>query len=148
MAPKKAGKTAWTIGYEGRSVEEVLDALAAAKVEVLVDVRERPQSRKPGFSGRALAASLGKRGIAYLHLKELGTPPEVRRAYKADGDFERLKRGYTAHLKGQGKALARAGEVLGQRPAALFCFERDAQACHRSVLCTRLKDGGFRFKHL
>lgn len=38
----------YTVGYEGRSVDEFVSVLTSAGVEVLVDVRERALSRKKG----------------------------------------------------------------------------------------------------
>ena len=51
------------VGYEGRSVDELADALVEAGVSVLVDVREDAISRKRGLSKRALAEKLESRGI-------------------------------------------------------------------------------------
>ena len=47
-----------TIGYEGCTIAGVLAELRAARVGLLIDVRAVPQSRKPGFSKRQLAAGL------------------------------------------------------------------------------------------
>ena len=46
-----------TIGYEGAALEDFLATLAAARVTTLLDIREAPVSRRPGFSKRALAAA-------------------------------------------------------------------------------------------
>ena len=51
-----------SVGYEGRSVDELADALVEAGVSVLVDVRENAISRKRGLSKRALAEKLESRG--------------------------------------------------------------------------------------
>src|SRR5690242_1800847 len=53
-----------TIGYEGCTIDQVLAELKAAGVELLIDVRAVPMSRKPGFSKRQLAAGLDEQGIA------------------------------------------------------------------------------------
>ena len=63
-----------TIGYEQTPAAAVLDELARARVDLLVDVRAIASSRRPGFSKRQLAAGLDERGIKYLHLRGLGTP--------------------------------------------------------------------------
>lgn len=44
-----------TVGYEGRTAEELVVTLAEADVDVLVDIRLTPLSRKPGLSKRQLA---------------------------------------------------------------------------------------------
>lgn len=74
------GPRLYTIGYEKARLADVIAALAAARVAVLIDVRDRPISRRPGFSKRQLAASVEEAGIRYLHFQALGTPPEGRLA--------------------------------------------------------------------
>ncbi|HEY0293546.1 MAG TPA: DUF488 family protein, partial [Hansschlegelia sp.] len=53
----------FTIGYEGATPNALADALATAGVETLVDVRAVANSRRPGFSKRALAAGVDERGV-------------------------------------------------------------------------------------
>jgi hypothetical protein len=83
----------FTIGYEQATSPAVLDELARAKVELLVDVRAVAASRRPGFSKRQLAAGLDERGIGYLHLQGLGTPKEGRLAARS-GDAKTMLRIY------------------------------------------------------
>ena len=70
----------FTIGYEGTTVPELIAALKSRGVSQVIDVRALPLSRRPGFSKSPLKAALEEAGIAYVHLKALGTPAE---AYKA-----------------------------------------------------------------
>lgn len=63
----------YTIGYEGASLNDFLTTLVISDVARVIDIREVPISRKRGFSKRALADALAARGIAYVHLKQLGT---------------------------------------------------------------------------
>ena len=62
------------IGYEGLSVDQLVARLQADGIEVLVDVRMTPLSRKPGFSKRALSEALSAAGIRYVHDRRLGNP--------------------------------------------------------------------------
>src|SRR4051812_10001534 len=82
-AASKARKTLYTIGYEGASVPSVINALKAAGAHTLIDVRDLPRSRRAGFSKGTLKASLEEAGLAYVHLKGLGTPAEGREANRA-----------------------------------------------------------------
>src|SRR5580765_7843373 len=75
-----SGKPLYTIGYEKARLTDVVATLAAAGVATLIDVRDRPISRRPGFSKRQLAAALDEAGIRYVGLTALGTPPEGREA--------------------------------------------------------------------
>ena len=124
----------FTIGYEQSRPLSVLSALKKAKVQVLVDTRAVAASRKPGFSKRALAASLDEFGIAYLHLQKLGTPADGRAAARA-GRMDALWRIYDKHLTTH-DAIEAMDELLaivtsGKR-VCLLCFERDPAHCHRS----------------
>ncbi len=125
----------FTIGYEGSTQEELIETLREADVKRLIDVRAVPNSRKPGFSKNALAASLAEAGIDYVHLKALGTPPAGRQAARA-GRFADMEEIYAAQLEtpeaaAQGRQLV---ELATEMPSALLCFERDPSHCHRSLL--------------
>jgi uncharacterized protein (DUF488 family) len=65
--------TLYTIGYEETSAESFLKKLESAGVKMVLDVRELPQSRVPGFSKNKLAEKLHRHGIEYLHIRELGS---------------------------------------------------------------------------
>ena len=135
--------TLFTIGYEHATSDAVLGELQRAKVDLLIDVRAVAASRRPGFSKRQLAAGLDERGIAYLHLRALGTPKEGRLAARA-GHLGDLFRIYEAHL-----ATPPAREQLDElvsliRPGShvcLMCYERDVHHCHRrrvaELVCER-----------
>jgi len=58
-----SGKSLFTIGYEKARLVDVVAALQEAAVRTLIDVRDRPISRRPGFSKRQLAAGLDEAGI-------------------------------------------------------------------------------------
>jgi uncharacterized protein (DUF488 family) len=129
----------FTIGYEGATQAEVIAALKAAGVEMLADVRAAPLSRRPGFSKNILAAGLREEGIDYVGLKALGTPAEGREAARK-GNVARLREVYAGQLD-LPEAIVQAEQLRDlarQRPTALLCFERDASACHRSLLLEML----------
>jgi uncharacterized protein (DUF488 family) len=126
-------KKFFTIGYEQTPSKAVLDELEAAGVKLLVDVRAIASSRRPGFSKSQLAAGLDERGIAYLHLRGLGTPKSGREAARS-GNFGVLHKIYAAHLK-----TSQAKEELDELsslvkkagPVCILCYERDHSHCHR-----------------
>jgi uncharacterized protein (DUF488 family) len=133
----------FTIGYEKASIAAVLDELAQAGVKLLVDTRAVAASRRAGFSKRQLAAALDERGIAYVHLRGLGTPTEGREAARK-GRRDELFRIYEAHLK-TAQARQELDEltalVEGNKPVCLLCYERDVDHCHRrriaELVCQR-----------
>src|SRR5258705_13848107 len=98
--------TVFTIGYEGMNIREFLLMLSEHHIEAVVDVRELPLSRKPGFSKTALAKSLNLAGLEYVHMVELGCPKLVRDRYRADSDWRHYTEGFLKHLKKQEDAIA------------------------------------------
>src|ERR1044071_4254750 len=102
----------FTAGYEGLALSDFLKQLNAASVEVLFDVRYRPQSRKPGFSKNKLAAACKRVGIRYVHDAKLGTPPDQMAAMKAAGEYTpRIFKRYRTFLLKQTHSLKQAVEV-------------------------------------
>jgi uncharacterized protein (DUF488 family) len=143
MKKSKISPPLFTIGYEQAKSNAVLGELAAAKIELLVDVRAVAASRRPGFSKRQLAAGLDEHGISYLHLRGLGTPKEGREAARS-GKLKEFRRIFETHLK-----TAQAKEELDElativnsgRRVCLLCYERDVAHCHRrrvaELVCER-----------
>ena len=87
----------WTIGYERLLPEALVAELRAAGVRRVLDVRFRPQSRRPGMSKTRLGALLGEHGIAYETRRGLGTPPDLRFLYRA-GRLAEATDGFRRHL--------------------------------------------------
>src|ERR1700744_4875590 len=144
-------KKLFTIGYEQTPAKAVLDELVEAGVKLLVDVRAVAASRRPGFFKSQLAAGLDERGIAYLHLRGLGTPKEGREAARS-GKYDVLENIYTKHLK---TAQAReeldelAALVKTSGPVCILCYERDHQHCHRRWIAEIIEDrNGVRIDNL
>jgi uncharacterized protein (DUF488 family) len=127
--------TIFTIGYEQATQYAVVAALLEAGVEVLVDVRYLPLSRRPGFSKNSLKAAVEEAGIAYRHFRDLGTPAEGRAAARR-GDHAALERVYSGQLE-LPAALMQMAELRAlaeERPVCLLCYERNAAECHRALL--------------
>ncbi|MFW0786181.1 DUF488 domain-containing protein [Gordonia sp. CPCC 206044] len=127
-----------SVGYEGRSASDLITQLVAADVQVLVDVRLTPLSRKPGLSKTKLSAALDAVGIDYIHHRALGNPKDNRVGFRA-GDPHSIDR-YRAVLDGDaaGEALAHVVELLDDGAVALLCFEHDHSQCHRHLVVDRL----------
>ncbi len=140
----------FTIGYEKASQAEVLAALKRAGVATLVDVRDLPLSRRAGFSKRQLAASVEEAGMAYVHLKGLGTPKEGRVANK-QRDWPKFWSIVDRQLATPAAELdlLRAADIARGAPACLLCFEADHRICHRVRVGEILeRRGGFAVHHL
>ena len=125
----------FTIGYEGATQVEFLDALKVAGVERVIDVRAVPNSRRPGFSKTPLRNALAEVGIDYVHLRALGTPADGRAAARA-GRHAELERIYAGQLE-LPEAMVQSAQMLelaAEKPSALLCYERDPACCHRTLL--------------
>jgi uncharacterized protein (DUF488 family) len=133
--------TIWTIGYERLLPPALLAELREARVERVLDVRFRPQSRRPGMSKTRLGEMLGDHGIAYEHRRALGTPPDIRHEFHA-GRIEPARVAFRAHVEATAPdALAQlAGELEGGPRTALLCLEEDPAVCHRRVLTEALAE--------
>jgi len=144
----RVAKRIWTLGYEGRDPNGFVAALREADVQRVVDVRELPLSRKVGFSKASLARGLEAAGIAYTHLRALGTPRPIRHALKSGGDPETFRRDYRAYAETQPEALAQLEDLARRERVAMLCVEATADVCHRGVLGEMLKERGWRVTHL
>lgn len=129
-----------TIGYEGTTVTQFLDALHAGGVELVVDVRAVASSRRPGFAKTRLAANLEQAGIGYLHLRGLGTPSDGRAAARS-GQHAEMQRIFREHLDSdvaQADMRVLADVVAAPKRACLMCFEADPRHCHRNIVAEAL----------
>ena len=133
-------RTVATIGYEGATVAGLQRALREADVDLLVDVRAVASSRRPGFAKTRLAANVDEIGVAYLHLRALGTPADGRAAARA-GRHDEMKRVFAAHLAthdAQAELHELAELVEAGRRVCLLCFEADPAHCHRTLVAEAL----------
>jgi uncharacterized protein (DUF488 family) len=128
-----------SLGYENRTVDELIANLLAESVTVLVDVRLTPLSRKPGMSKRRLAATLDAVGIRYVHLRALGNPKDNRAPFRAgDPRSHELFRAILRDDQGA-TAISHVAELLDGERVALLCFEREHDACHRRLVVEELQ---------
>jgi uncharacterized protein (DUF488 family) len=153
-----------TIGVYGWTAESFLEALRDADVRVLLDVRQRRGVRGSEYAwanSARLQAALAEAGIAYRHLKELAPTTEMRQLqYREDerrgvGKRSRVQLAPEFRERYLREILAPVdlGAIVATLPAdgaaALFCVERDPEACHRSLVARRLDDEhGVRVSHI
>jgi uncharacterized protein (DUF488 family) len=123
------------IGYQGRSLAQVVEALIEAQVDCVVDIRETPWSRKPGLSKGRLSAALESAGIRYVHMRAAGNPKENRRTAQS---VQHCLDRYREHLARNGDFLEEIRELASDCSVALLCFEAEFHECHRSVIVEQL----------
>lgn len=138
----KTQKHLYAFGYEGLTLEAFLRRLSEVRVGMLVDVRELPLSRKPGFSKNALSAALAAHGIGYIHIPALGCPKAVRNQYRIDGNWTGYVRRFTAYLGSQTGPISELAKLSRTDKACLLCFEADFNYCHRSLVARAASEAG------
>jgi uncharacterized protein (DUF488 family) len=133
----------YTIGHSTRTIEELVGLLVEHGVEVLVDVRRFPGSRRhPQFGSAALQASLAAAGIGYRHAEALGgrrasdaaaaSPNTAWRnaAFRAYADYMA-----TPPFRAALDALVR---LAAERTVAIMCAEAVPWRCHRRLVTDAL----------
>ncbi len=129
----------FTIGYEGMDLQSFMSRLEDSGIECVLDVRENPFSRKPGFSKGSLSRALEAGGIQYVHLKELGTPRPLREQLKADCDRGRFFQDMEKYLATQEEALNRACDYVTRMTCCLMCYEKSVDMCHRKLVAQMIR---------
>lgn len=129
-----------SIGYEGRDLEQLVRVLRRSDVQVLVDVRLTPISRKRGFSKSALREALAAVGIRYVHHRELGNPKDNREAFRHGSRHSRERFRELLASDAATEAIRHVTELLDQGTVALLCFERDHSQCHREIVAAAISE--------
>jgi uncharacterized protein (DUF488 family) len=111
----------FTVGYEGSKPSDLFVRLQDSGVTLLIDVRDVPISRKPGFSKTSLAQGLDQAGIRYLHLKGLGDPKPGRVAAR-EGRFSDFRRIFNAHMLTTAAQQALEEAVIAASKSVAVCF--------------------------
>lgn len=136
----KTKTTIFTIGYERRDGDELISKLIDHAVDVLIDVRERPFSRKPDFRRAALSGLCQQAGIDYQSWTRLGSTASQREIY-ASGDLAEFMRRFRSFAKrGRSTELDELALLAQKKTIAMICYERCHRECHRSILAELLTD--------
>lgn len=121
-------------------MDDFADLLLRHGIEVLVDVRHNPVSRKHGFNHRSLHDLACKMGVEYRHLPALGIPGHLRRGLNSNEDYQRLLDWYKINvLPQQADEIRHMATLMRERPTVLMCMEKDADRRHRSRLADAIQ---------
>jgi len=138
--------TVYSIGHSNHQFNLLAELLQKHAIEVLVDIRSKPQSRwVPHFNRKTLETALPELGIEYRYLgKELGGlpidptlyKPNPQRKRKTDPprvvDYDKI-----ARQSWYQQAIDELLEVASHQRTAIMCSEENPQNCHRSQLVGR-----------
>ena len=143
-----------TIGVYGFDEDSFFEALCKARVDTFCDIRSRRGVRGATYAfanSLRLQARLAELGIRYIYRKDLAPTKAVRdRQMAADKATKTAKRKRTA--LGEAFITAYHAECLAgfdphsllddleenTQVVALFCVEKNPEACHRSLVADTL----------
>ncbi|HXV81536.1 MAG TPA: DUF488 domain-containing protein [Candidatus Binatia bacterium] len=142
--------TVHTIGHSTRTQEVLVALLREHNVQMIVDVRRWPASRRyPHFHREALAANLSREQIAYVWRGDLGgfRKPSADSqntawkigAFRAYADFM---------LTPEFERIMGEMELLARKRIAIMCAEAVPWRCHRQLLADALLVRGFPVSHI
>jgi uncharacterized protein (DUF488 family) len=141
----------FTIGHSTRSAGDFIELLQESQVQLLIDVRRFPASRRyPHFNQDELSAALGAAGISYMHEEVLGgrrTPaPDSRNSALRNAQF----RGYADHMNTPAyrAAVTAIAERAPKQVQAVMCAEAVPWRCHRNLLADALVARGVEVRHI
>ena len=131
----------YTIGHSTRRADEFRELLESFHVQLLVDVRQFPGSKRyPHFSSAGLTGSLSPVGIAYRHELDLGG----RRRAEGDSPNGFWKnasfRAYADYMATPAfrSALDRLLDAAAGQATAIMCAEAVPWRCHRWLISDAL----------
>lgn len=138
----------YTIGYSKYNIKLFINKLKKYNINVLVDVRSMPYSKRfPSFNREILQNELKKNNIKYIYMgKELGARREDVNSY-TDGrvDFEKVVN-EEIFIEGINRLIL--GKSRGYN-IVLMCSENNPMECHRTILISReLTNRGVEIKHI
>jgi uncharacterized protein (DUF488 family) len=139
--------TIYTIGHSNLDLGLFLDLLRGHRIEILLDVRSAPYSRRlPHFNREALQAMLQGEALRYVYLGNQlgGRPADLEIHAGGRVQYDRVMR--TAAFR---EGIARAIATAADGRVALMCAEKDPLHCHRMLLVGRaLKERGVDVVHI
>ncbi|MDQ2699991.1 MAG: DUF488 domain-containing protein [Actinomycetota bacterium] len=144
----------FTVGHSNRTADEFVSLLTGAEVEVVVDVRRLPGSRRyPHFNEDRLSESLRQAGVDYRRIIALGgrrpksgdLPPDVNAFWENQSFHNYADHALTTEFRGGLKELRDLGR---ERPAAIMCSEAVWWRCHRRIIADHLLAGGEDVRHI
>jgi uncharacterized protein (DUF488 family) len=136
----------FTVGYSGRTTEELIDVLRAGGVRTLLDVRQTPVSIfRPEMSKSNLRELVESHGMLYAHMPELGVPRDIRAKAIETGSREAIWQWYDEYVVEPylGTNLHHFLNSV-EHPVAMMCVELDPHECHRHRLFLALEQKGLR----
>lgn len=141
-----------TIGHSSREAQAFVGLLKAHAIELLIDIRAFPRSRRhPHFGRDVLADVLSSRGIAYHWAGDtLGGFRKPRTDSPHVALTDAAFRGFADHLDTAACRTALAALVAQamHRRIVIMCAEADHRHCHRQFIADTVLRAGLDVRHI
>jgi uncharacterized protein (DUF488 family) len=140
-----------TIGHSTRVIEDFIDLLQAHGVQLIIDIRTIPRSRRnPQFNEDTLATSLKEWGTDYVRLKELGGLRHPRKDSQNLGWRNESFRGFADYMQTPEfeVGINELIRLAHDRTVAIMCAEALPWRCHRSLVADALVVRGIQVEHI
>ena len=125
--------TIYTIGHSVHDWETFLGLLTLHGIDVVVDTRSAPVSRRAAFANkRTMPALLEHKDMSYLFLGDsLGGKPSDDDLYEKNGkpDYRKIRA-----LESFQAGIDTVLDLATRQTVALMCSEEDPSKCHRHLL--------------
>ncbi|MCD6563876.1 MAG: DUF488 domain-containing protein [Thermoproteales archaeon] len=127
----------YTIGHSNRDLYEFIRILKHYKIEIVVDVRRWPSSKKfPHFNEENLKKELEKFDVKYFWLGDLL------------GGYR--KEGYEKYMSSENynKGILKLEELIKENKIVIMCGEKLWFRCHRRYISDTLVERGYKVIHI
>lgn len=132
-------KKLYLTGYEKETIDEFIKKLQQENITTVIDIREKPLSRKNGFSKNTLKKILESNNIAYFHFQDLGSPESLRIKLKEESNYLDFFKGYRKYIQHKSNTIKKILKVIAENGrSVLLCFEKESELCHRSIVASEL----------
>jgi hypothetical protein len=134
--PTSSAVGLFSIGYEGKSLEQYINTLIQHDIRLLCDVRKNSKSMKFGFSKNQLHHACTAVGIEFMHMPDLGIESDKRQTLTTQNDYDILFAEYRSTTLQQEHVAIKslAALVESHQRVAITCFEANIHQCHRKHL--------------
>lgn len=142
-SPKEADF--YTVGYEGRTADQLIKILLDVGIRSLLDIRHNPISMyRPELSKANLQQAIEGAGLCYVHLRQWGVPREIRARAACTGTRDTIWNWYDEYVVGPFFDRNLHLFMNLEHPVAMMCVEHDPTECHRHRLFLALERQGLR----
>jgi len=142
----------YTVGHSTHEIEYFIKLLQLHRIQILVDIRSYPGSRRcPQFGQVALANSVRAAGLRYIHIPQLGGRRHGTIENSGNEGWRVASfRSYADYALGaQFAAGLTSLEVLARcQCVAYMCAESTHFKCHRRIVSDHLRARGWTVQHI